>query len=53
MTEERRGDFLLGALVASIAVHVALMLFMRPQVMTHVSGDWTRRAPRGQSREGG
>ena len=43
MTEERRGDFLLGALVASIAVHAALMLFMRPQVMTHVTGELASR----------
>ena len=47
MTESRSQDFLLGALVASVAVHAALMFLIKPQVMTHVTGEWARRAQRG------
>ena len=38
MTKERRQDVAFVALVVSIAVHIAVMLFMRPQVMTRISG---------------
>jgi hypothetical protein len=34
MTKERREEVLLVALVASVAIHVALMFFVRSQVMT-------------------
>lgn len=34
MTKERREEVLLVALVASVAVHIALMFFVRSQVMT-------------------
>ena len=37
MTAERSQDFALVALVVSIAVHVGLMYYMRPQVMAQVS----------------
>jgi len=42
MTDERRQDVLLFALVLSVLVHAALMFFMRPQVMTHVTGAGAR-----------
>jgi len=47
MTDERRQDVLLAALVASVVAHVALMVFMKPQVMTHVSGEFSRHRARG------
>jgi len=49
MTDERRQDrqdVLLFALVLSVLVHVALMVFMRPQVMTHVTGAGARNRAR-------
>ncbi len=46
MTDERRQDVLLVALVVSVVVHVALMILIRPQVMTHVSGAQGRNRPR-------
>lgn len=36
MTNERRQDVFLIALVVSVALHVALMVWIRPQVMTRV-----------------
>ncbi len=48
MTDERRQDILLGALVASVILHVALMIFIKPQIMTQVTGSANRpraRAP--------
>ena len=42
MTDERRQDVLLFALVLSVMAHAALMFFMRPQVMTHVTGAGAR-----------
>ena len=47
MTGSGRQDFLLVALIASLVAHVALMAFMRPQVMTHVTGEWTKRRAHG------
>ncbi len=47
MTDERRQDVLLAALVVSVVAHVALMFFIRPQVMTYVTGVATRARPRG------
>ena len=38
MTKERRQDIAFAALAVSIAVHVAVMMFMRPQIMTRISG---------------
>ena len=40
MTDEStgRGEFVGLALLVSVVFHVALMFFMKPQVMTHVSG---------------
>ena len=37
MTNERRQDVFLIALVVSVALHVALMFWIRPQVMTRVT----------------
>ena len=37
MTKERREEVLLVALVASVAIHIALMLFVRSQVMTRTA----------------
>ena len=37
MTDERRQDAVLVALMASAAIHVALMFLISPQVMTHVA----------------
>ena len=37
MTKERRDEVLLVALVVSVAIHVALMFFVRSQVMTHAN----------------
>ena len=36
MTKERREDVILVAVVLSVAIHAGLMLFFRPQVMTHI-----------------
>ena len=47
MTDERRQDMLLAALVVSIVAHVALMVYMKPQVMAQVSGDFARHRARG------
>ncbi len=47
MTDERRQDFLLVALVVSVIAHMGLMIFMKPQVMTHVTGAASRVRPRG------
>ena len=38
MNDDSRADFIIIALVVSVLVHAAAMFFMRPQVMTHVSG---------------
>ena len=37
MTKERREEVILVALVASVAVHVGLMLLAKPQVMTRIA----------------
>ena len=37
MTNERRQDVVLGALIFSIVLHVGLMIYMRPQIMAHVT----------------
>ena len=42
MTRERRQDVAFAALVVSVAVHVVVMWFMRPQVMTRIPGDGAR-----------
>lgn len=42
MTDERRQDVLLFAFALSVLAHAALMFFMRPQVMTHVTGAGAR-----------
>ncbi|MBR3221898.1 MAG: VWA domain-containing protein [Kiritimatiellae bacterium] len=42
MTKERREEAVLVAVAASVAIHVALMLLVRPHVMTHVVTDATR-----------
>ena len=45
MTKERRQDVVWGALIFSIALHVGLMIYMRPQIMAHVtSGVATQRS---------
>lgn len=47
MTKERRQDVLIFALIVSIAVHVGLMLYMRPQIMTEVAGGYRKTRSRG------
>ena len=42
MTRERRQDMAFAALVASVALHVAIMLIVRPQIMTRIPGDGAR-----------
>ena len=44
MTNERRQDIFLVAMVASVAIHIGLMFWVKPQVMTHV--DQRRPKPR-------
>ena len=36
MTKERREDVILVAVALSVAIHAGLMMFFRPQVMTHI-----------------
>ena len=36
MTKERREDVILIAVALSVAIHAGLMIFFRPQVMTHI-----------------
>ena len=47
MTRERREEVVLVALVVSVALHVGLMLLVRPKVMTHITPveRTVRRAP--------
>ena len=47
MTDERRQDVILFAMIASVVMHVALMWYMRPQVMTHVAPASARPHQRG------
>ena len=42
MTKERGEEVVLAAVVLSTAIHVGLMLLVRPQVMTHVVSDAIR-----------
>ena len=42
MTKERREEAVLIAVAASVAIHVGLMMLVRPQVMTHVVTDAVR-----------
>ena len=42
MTRERRQDVAFAALAVSITLHVVVMWFMRPQVMTRIPGDGAR-----------
>ena len=44
MTKERGEEVVLAAVVLSTAIHVGLMLLVRPQVMTHVVSDTVRSA---------
>lgn len=46
MTRERKQDVFLLALAASLLVHAALVLVMRPRVMTHVAPDELKTKPR-------
>ncbi len=46
MTDERRQDLLLVALVVSVVAHIALMFFIKPQVMMHVAATANRSRPR-------
>ena len=47
MTKERRQDVLIFALVVSIAAHVGLMIYMRPQVMAEVASGYQKTRTRG------
>ena len=44
MTRETKGELLVSALVVSALVHVGVMLYARPKVMTRVAGGAGRRA---------
>ncbi len=46
MTRERKQDVFLLALAASLFMHAALVLVMRPRVMTHVAPDELKARPR-------
>ena len=50
MTKERGEEAVLVAVVLSVAIHVGLMVFVRPQVMTHVVSDSVRKAHRAPMR---
>ena len=50
MTKERGEEAVLVAVVLSVAIHVGLMMFVRPQVMTHVVADSVRRSHRAPMR---
>ena len=50
MTKERGEDVVLIAVVLSTAIHVGLMLLVRPQVMTHVVSDSVAHAHRAPMR---
>ena len=47
MTSERRQDVILLALVFSVAAHIGLMYYMRPQVMAQVAAVTHHMRPRG------
>lgn len=47
MTDERRQDVIVFAAIVSLALHAALMFFIRPQVMTHVAPGSARPHQRG------
>ena len=47
MTKERRQDVVLGALIFSVALHVGLMIYMRPQIMAHVTPGVATQRPHG------
>ena len=42
MTRERRQDLAFGALAVSIAVHIAVMVLVKSEVMTRIPGDGAR-----------
>ena len=44
MTKERREEVVFVAVALSVAIHVGLMVLVRPQVMTHVVTDAVRRS---------
>ena len=44
MTRETRNEIIVTALVVSAFVHVGVMIYARPKVMTHVAGGGTARA---------
>ena len=44
MTRETRNEIIITALVVSALVHVGVMIYARPKVMTHVAGGGTARA---------
>ena len=44
MTKERREEVVFVAVAVSVAIHVGLMMLVRPQVMTHVVTDEVRRS---------
>ena len=50
MTKERGEEAVLVAVVLSVAIHVGLMMFVRPQVMTHVVSDSVRKVHRAPMR---
>lgn len=45
--DDGRSEAIVWALLVSVAVHVAAMFFMKPQVMTHVAGAGARTRARG------
>ena len=44
MTRETKSELIVSALVVSALVHVAVMIYAKPKVMTHVAGGVARRA---------
>ena len=42
MTNERRQDVLLIALIVSILAHIGLMIYAKPKVMTHIAAGFSR-----------
>lgn len=40
--EDRGTDFLIGALVFSVVIHAAVMIYMRPQIMTKIAAGFRR-----------
>ena len=49
MTREAKGELVVAALVVSALVHVGVMLYAKPKVMTHVAAGGSRIVARAQN----